>query len=98
MPSKSRTNHTRSGFIVLSAADRRIMLRRTISGCRVMAQLRHIAISVPDPDKAATFYETVFGMTRVGTTHSPLAPALYLSHPVIHIAPLAYYTHDMSGP
>ena len=62
-----------------------------------MAQLRHIAISVPDPDKAATFYETVFGMTRVGTTDSPLATGVYLSDGVMNIALLAYKTDEMAG-
>ncbi|MFT5438469.1 MAG: catechol 2,3-dioxygenase-like lactoylglutathione lyase family enzyme, partial [Alphaproteobacteria bacterium] len=27
-------------------------------------QLRHIALSVPDKDEAAKFYEKTFGMTR----------------------------------
>jgi hypothetical protein len=31
-----------------------------------MAKLRHIAISVPDPEAAATFFERAFGMTRAG--------------------------------
>ena len=30
-----------------------------------MAKLRHVAISVPDLQKAATFYEEVFDMKRV---------------------------------
>ena len=29
------------------------------------AKLRHIAISVPDKEKAATFYEETFGFERV---------------------------------
>jgi len=32
---------------------------------RVMAQLRHIAIQVPDLEKAAAFYEAVFGLKRL---------------------------------
>jgi lactoylglutathione lyase len=31
-----------------------------------MAKLRHIAIIVPDPEQAATFFEQAFGMTRCG--------------------------------
>ena len=31
-----------------------------------MAKLRHIAITVPDPEKAAQFYEKAFGLKRVG--------------------------------
>ena len=30
-----------------------------------MAKLRHVALSVPDPDAAAKFYEQVFDMKRV---------------------------------
>ena len=30
-----------------------------------MAKLRHIAIAVPDIEKAAKFYETTFGLARV---------------------------------
>jgi lactoylglutathione lyase len=31
-----------------------------------MAKLRHIAIIVPDPEQAATFFEQAFGMKRCG--------------------------------
>ena len=31
-----------------------------------MAKLRHIAISVKDPEKTAKFFEQAFGMTRAG--------------------------------
>ena len=33
-----------------------------------MAKLRHIAITVPDPEKAAKFYMEAFGLQRVGET------------------------------
>ena len=33
-----------------------------------MAKLRHIALSVPDPEKAADFYCEAFDMERVGKT------------------------------
>ena len=33
-----------------------------------MAKLRHIAITVPDPAKAAEFYMKAFGMQKVGET------------------------------
>jgi lactoylglutathione lyase len=32
----------------------------------MVARLRHIAISVPDPEKAAQFFEQAFGMKRAG--------------------------------
>jgi methylmalonyl-CoA/ethylmalonyl-CoA epimerase len=31
-----------------------------------MAKLRHIALSVPDPEAAAQFFEKAFGMRRAG--------------------------------
>ena len=42
-----------------------------------MAKLRHIALSVPDPEKSADFYCAAFDMERVGTTDSPLAKGCY---------------------
>ena len=35
-----------------------------------MAKLRHIAISVPDLEKAAAFYENAFGLERVRQTRT----------------------------
>jgi methylmalonyl-CoA/ethylmalonyl-CoA epimerase len=63
----------------------------------VMAKLRHIAISVPDPEKAAQFYERVFGMRRVGETDSPLATGVYLSDGVVNMALLRYKTDEAAG-
>lgn len=62
-----------------------------------MARLRHIALSVPDPDKAADFYCDAFDMERVGTTDSPLAKGVYISDGVITVALLAYKTDEMAG-
>jgi len=55
-----------------------------------MAKLRHIALSVPDPEKSAQFYEATFGMKRVGTTDSPLATGVYLSDGVVNVALLKF--------
>jgi methylmalonyl-CoA/ethylmalonyl-CoA epimerase len=55
-----------------------------------MAKLRHIALSVPDPEKSAQFYEATFGMKRVGTTNSPLATGVYLSDGVVNVALLKF--------
>jgi methylmalonyl-CoA/ethylmalonyl-CoA epimerase len=63
----------------------------------VTAKLRHIALSVPDPEKAAQFYESVFGLKRVGRTESPLASGVYLSDGFINVALLKYKTDEMSG-
>jgi methylmalonyl-CoA/ethylmalonyl-CoA epimerase len=63
----------------------------------VTAKLRHIALSVPDPEQAAQFYESVFGLKRVGRTDSPLASGVYLSDGYINIALLKYKTDEMAG-
>jgi len=55
-----------------------------------MGKLRHIALSVPDPWKAAKFYEKTFGMKRVGETDSSLSVGVFLSDGVIHLALLNY--------
>ncbi len=62
-----------------------------------MAKLRHVAMSVPDPDKTADFYCEAFDMKRVGTTNSPLANGVYVSDGVITVALLAFKT-DSQGP
>lgn len=62
-----------------------------------MAKIRHIALSVQDPEKTATFYEKAFGLTRVGTTESVLADGVYLSDGYINIALLKYKTDAMAG-
>ena len=50
------------------------------------ARLRHIALSVPDPDKAAKFFEDAFGMKRVGKAGS----GCYVSDGTINVALLKY--------
>jgi catechol 2,3-dioxygenase-like lactoylglutathione lyase family enzyme len=62
-----------------------------------MAKLRHIALSVKDPEKTAQFYEQAFDLERVGETDSPLAKGIYLSDGVINIALLSYKSDEMSG-
>ncbi len=62
-----------------------------------MAKLRHIALSVPDPEKSAQFYESTFGMKRVGTTDSPLATGVYLSDGVVNVALLKYKSDEPAG-
>jgi len=56
----------------------------------IMAKLRHVAISVPDVEKAAAFYEQAFGLTRVGEAHGPTAEGIYLSDGTINLALLRY--------
>jgi catechol 2,3-dioxygenase-like lactoylglutathione lyase family enzyme len=62
-----------------------------------MAQIRHIALSVPDPEKTAAFYEKAFGLTRVGETESVLASGVYLSDGYINIALLKYHSNEAAG-
>jgi lactoylglutathione lyase len=62
-----------------------------------MAKLRHIAITVPDPEKAAKFYMDAFGLKRVGETDWSGAKGVYLSDGVMNIALLHYKTDEMAG-
>ncbi len=55
-----------------------------------MARLRHIALSVPDPELTAQFYEKAFGMKRIGTLDHTQASGIYLSDGVINLAVLKY--------
>ncbi len=61
------------------------------------AKIRHIALSVQDPEKTAKFYEDALGLVRVGTTESALADGVYLSDGYINIALLRYKTDEMAG-
>jgi predicted enzyme related to lactoylglutathione lyase len=60
-------------------------------------RLRHIAITVPDPWKAAKFYMEAFGMEKVAETDSPLAKGVYLTDGVINLAILNYKTDETAG-
>ena len=50
------------------------------------ARIRHIALSVPDPDKAAKFFEDAFGMKRVGKA----GIGCYVSDGTVNVALLKY--------
>ena len=62
-----------------------------------MAKLRHIAITVPDPEKAAQFYMRAFGMQSVGETDWENARGVYLSDGTINLALLHYKTEQAAG-
>ena len=62
-----------------------------------MAKLRHIAITVPDPEKAAEFYERALGLKRVGSTDWEGARGVYLSDGVMNLALLHYKTEQYAG-
>ena len=58
-----------------------------------MPKLRHIAITVPDLEKAAAFYEGTFGMTR--SMESPIA--VLLTDGVMSLAILKFQTDQQAG-
>ncbi|HUQ24455.1 MAG TPA: VOC family protein [Burkholderiales bacterium] len=62
-----------------------------------MAKLRHIAVAVNDLEKAAAFYEQVFGLTRVGEEHLEMGSGVYLSDGVINLALLKYKNPTTAG-
>ena len=56
------------------------------------ARLRHIALSVPDPEKAAVFFEQAFGMKRAGKA----GIGLYMSDGTVNVA-LLKFEGDVPG-
>ncbi|MSP51335.1 MAG: hypothetical protein EXQ91_02920 [Alphaproteobacteria bacterium] len=61
------------------------------------AKIRHIAITSPDPEKTAKFYEISFGLKRVGDTKSELSDGIYLTDGYITLAILKYLDDKASG-
>ena len=55
-----------------------------------MAKLRHIAIQVPDLEKAAAFYEGVFNLKRVKKVEAPIGNAISLSDGVMNLTLLHF--------
>lgn len=55
-----------------------------------MAKLRHLALQVPDLEKAARFYEQVFELTRVREAESPVGNAIMLSDGVVNLTLLHF--------
>ena len=62
-----------------------------------MVKLRHIAITVPDPHKAAEFYMRAFGMRKVGETDWANARGVYLTDGTVNVALLHYKTEEAAG-
>jgi methylmalonyl-CoA/ethylmalonyl-CoA epimerase len=58
-----------------------------------MAKLRHIAIAVKDPEKAARFFEHAFGMTRAGSAMR----GVYLTDGVMNVALLNFADEPVPG-
>jgi catechol 2,3-dioxygenase-like lactoylglutathione lyase family enzyme len=55
-----------------------------------MGKLRHIAIQVPDLEKAAAFYEGVFGLKRLKKVDAPIGNAISLSDGVMNLTLLHF--------
>ena len=58
-----------------------------------MERLRHIAISVRDPEAAANFFEKAFGMTRAGNAMR----GVYLTDGVVNVAFLNFGDEPIAG-
>ncbi len=58
-----------------------------------MAKLRHIAVTVPDLEAAASFYEKTFDMTRAHESDI----AILLSDGVVSLAILKFKTDEQAG-
>lgn len=50
-----------------------------------MAKLRHVAMQVPDLEKAAAFYENVFDLERVAQAETPIGDNIMLSDGVMNL-------------
>lgn len=62
-----------------------------------MAKLRHITITVEDPEAAAEFYINTFDMKRVGGTDWENAKGVYLSDGTMNLALLKYKNDASAG-
>lgn len=62
-----------------------------------MAKLRHIALQVEDPETTATFFESAFGMDRIGKTDADISSGIYLSDGTINLAILHFKTDEAAG-
>jgi methylmalonyl-CoA/ethylmalonyl-CoA epimerase len=56
-------------------------------------KLRHIAISVRDPEKAAKFFEQAFGMTRAGSAQR----GVYMTDGIFNVALLNFGDEPIAG-
>src|SRR3954467_3502903 len=62
-----------------------------------MAKLRHLAITVPDPEKAADFYMRVFGVGGGGGRDWDGASGVCLTDGVMNLALLRYKKEEYAG-
>jgi methylmalonyl-CoA/ethylmalonyl-CoA epimerase len=62
-----------------------------------MAKLRHIALQVEDPETTAKFFQSAFGMERIGTTDAGISSGIYLSDGTINLAILHFKSDEAAG-
>jgi methylmalonyl-CoA/ethylmalonyl-CoA epimerase len=60
-----------------------------------MAKLRHVAIAVADPERAAGMLRSVFGLAEVGRCDNDLAEGVFLSDGTVSIAVLNFRTDQL---
>ncbi len=60
-------------------------------------KLRHLAISVDNPEETSRFYMKAFGLEKIGETDSPLAKGVYLSDGTICLACLNFKDDQWAG-
>jgi catechol 2,3-dioxygenase-like lactoylglutathione lyase family enzyme len=68
---------------------------------KTMAKLRHVAMQVPDLEKAAAFYEKCFELKRVTKAETEIGDALMLSDGVMNLTLLHFpkgTTGGINGP
>ena len=61
------------------------------------AKLRHIAVSVPDIEKAAAFYEKVFNLKRVNKVETAHGNGISLTDGVVNLTLLHFPTDESAG-
>jgi catechol 2,3-dioxygenase-like lactoylglutathione lyase family enzyme len=62
-----------------------------------VAKIKHIAIQVPDLEKAAAFYEGVFELKRVAKVDSPIGNAISLSDGTMNLTLLHFPEGTVGG-
>lgn len=55
-----------------------------------MAKLRHLALQVPNLEKAAEFYESCFELKRVDKVSAPIGNAIVLSDGIVNLTLLQF--------
>lgn len=60
-------------------------------------KLRHVAISVPDIEAAAQFYEKTFGMERINEVQTNHGNGISLSDGVVNLTVLNFPTDESAG-